>query len=165
MSATKTPQRALPRRAKSLRNRAVDEVGYRRPPRAHQFKPGQSGNPRGRPKGAKNEATILRAILNRKIEIREGARARKVTIREAILLGITEDALKRNIKAADFVFTREAASQVGDSQPKSNFILNITLQDHYKRLERLGLPIPQIEGDYEPEDGEQNCSPPITSRS
>ena len=35
---------------------------------------GQSGNPKGRPKGAKNEATILRDILNQQIEIREGGR-------------------------------------------------------------------------------------------
>lgn len=27
------------------------EVGYCRPPREHQWKPGQSGNPKGRPKG------------------------------------------------------------------------------------------------------------------
>jgi hypothetical protein len=34
-------------------------VGYCRPPREHQFKPGQSGNPRGRPKGSRNRATII----------------------------------------------------------------------------------------------------------
>jgi len=95
----------------------VHDVGYGRPPRGHQFKPGQSGNPRGRPKGAKNEATILRILLNRKIEIREGARTRKVTIFEAILLRFTEDALKGNTKAAAFLFNRYAATtQVGDSQ-------------------------------------------------
>lgn len=37
-------------------------------------------------------------------------------------------------------------------QPRANFILNVTLEEHYKRLERLGLPIPQIEGDYDEED-------------
>jgi hypothetical protein len=28
-------------------------VGYKRPPQHSKFKPGQSGNPKGRPKGAK----------------------------------------------------------------------------------------------------------------
>jgi len=36
-----------------------DSVGYCRPPIAKQFKPGQSGNPRGRKKGVKNVATIF----------------------------------------------------------------------------------------------------------
>ncbi|MGY4185917.1 DUF5681 domain-containing protein [Bradyrhizobium sp. USDA 4459] len=52
------------------------DVGYRRPPREHQFKPGQSGNKSGRPKGSKNEATIIDQLLNRKIEIRENGRGR-----------------------------------------------------------------------------------------
>lgn len=30
------------------------EVGYGKPPLASRFKPGRSGNPRGRPRGAKN---------------------------------------------------------------------------------------------------------------
>jgi hypothetical protein len=34
------------------------DVGYRKPPKHKQFKLGQSGNPRGRPKGSKNESTI-----------------------------------------------------------------------------------------------------------
>ena len=31
-----------------------EKVGYRRPPKKSRFKPGQSGNPKGRPKGTKN---------------------------------------------------------------------------------------------------------------
>jgi hypothetical protein len=36
-------------------------------------------------------------------------------------------------------------------QRPSNFILNITLQEQLKRLERLGLPVPMIESDFEEE--------------
>lgn len=64
-----------------------NEVGYGKPPRTHQFKPGQSGNPKGRPKGAKSEATILYELLHRKIPIREGGKTRKVTVLEAICCG------------------------------------------------------------------------------
>jgi Family of unknown function (DUF5681) len=96
---------------------SVHDVGYGSPPQAHQFKPGQSGNPRGRPKGAKNEATILHELLNRKIQVREAGRTRKITVLEAILLRFTEDALKGNTKSAAFIFNRYAGAQVDDSQP------------------------------------------------
>jgi hypothetical protein len=39
-----------------------------------------------------------------------------------------------------------------ENRAQQNFVPNISLEEHTKRLERLGLPIPQIEGDYEPED-------------
>jgi hypothetical protein len=34
-------------------------------------------------------------------------------------------------------------------KPQTDFFLNITLEEQFKRLERLGLPIPVIESDYE----------------
>jgi hypothetical protein len=82
------------------------KAGYGRPPLEHRFSRRQSGNPRGRPKGKKNEATILQELLNRKITIREDGKPRKITVLEAILLRFTEDALKGNTKTAAFLFNR-----------------------------------------------------------
>ncbi|HWW46861.1 MAG TPA: DUF5681 domain-containing protein [Xanthobacteraceae bacterium] len=92
---------------------AADAVGYGRPPRQHQFKPGHSGNPRGRPKGATSEAAMLTALLARPVTIHEGGRSRRITLREAIYHRVVQDALKGNLKAVAFLLSREAAIEQG----------------------------------------------------
>ena len=47
------------------------EVGYSKPPRHTRFVKGQSGNPRGRPPGAKNFATLLSEALNETVIVTE----------------------------------------------------------------------------------------------
>jgi len=86
--------------------RDTEQVGYGRPPQQHQFQAGQSGNPRGRPKGAKNQATILHKILHRKLAIRDRGRTRNVPLIEAMLLKFAEEALRGNPKAAAFLLNR-----------------------------------------------------------
>lgn len=108
--------RSIPR----IRVRMDDDVGYQKPPRAHRFKPGESGNPRGRPKGAKNEATLLFELLHRKVEIRENGRTRKITILEAMLHRLAEDSLKGNVKSAAFLLNRLAAMASGIAAPEVN---------------------------------------------
>jgi hypothetical protein len=95
------------------------DVGYRKPPRQHQFQPGQSGNPKGRPKGSKNESTILREILQHKISIRgPNGRVRKISVMEGIHRKVADDALKGDIKSAAFLFNRYAALVSGELQPQ-----------------------------------------------
>jgi hypothetical protein len=93
------------------------QVGYGRPPAHARFKPGRSGNPRGRPKGAKNEDTILREIMNRPIEIREAGRPRKISVLAAILLKFTENALKGDPKSATFLLNRYGLAERNAPQP------------------------------------------------
>ena len=62
-----------------------DEVGYGKPPKAGQFKPGHSGNPRGRPKGARNLKSDLHDELQEWVLIREGANSTKVSKQRAII--------------------------------------------------------------------------------
>ena len=39
------------------------DAGYGKPPRHSRFKKGQSGNPKGRPRGSRNFSTDLKATL------------------------------------------------------------------------------------------------------
>jgi hypothetical protein len=135
--STRAPRNRSSSYRGKLPKRVDHEVGYGRPPRAHQFQPGKSGNPRGRPKGAKNEGTILRDLLNRKVEVRESGKVRKITVLEAILLRFTEDALKGNTKSATFLFNRYAGTQVGESQPSDEITQDDreVLDDFVRRFE------------------------------
>jgi hypothetical protein len=58
---------------------------YQKPPVANQFRPGQSGNPHGRPKGSRNLATVLDRELSATIVINENGKRHKVTKREALI--------------------------------------------------------------------------------
>ena len=48
------------------------DVGFGKPPKNSRFKPGQSGNPKGRPKGAKGLRTELKEELSERISVTEG---------------------------------------------------------------------------------------------
>lgn len=84
------------------------EVGYARPPKASRFKPGVSGNPGGRPKGAKNKRPALheerlKAIVldeaYRTINVRDGARNVTVPIAQAVIRALAVNAAKGDHRA------------------------------------------------------------------
>ena len=54
------------------------EVGYKKPPKATQFKKGQSGNSRGRPPRAKDNAELFNKILDEKVSITDNGRLRQL---------------------------------------------------------------------------------------
>lgn len=84
---------------------AVGEpVGYGRPPRRHQFKKGQSGNPRGRRKGGQNLLSIFKRIAREKVRVRIGGELRIMTRSQYVLYANYLAALKRNQKAMNNMF-------------------------------------------------------------
>jgi hypothetical protein len=70
------------------------EVGYRRPPKAHQFPPGTSGNPTGRRKVARSVGAILQDVVRQKITVTEGGKTRRVSAIEGMLRRLRNDALR-----------------------------------------------------------------------
>lgn len=77
------------------------EVGYSKPPKSGQFKKGQSGNPKGRPKGSKNIPDLYRDLLEEKVAIKENGEKKIITCQRAIARRVRADALQGKDKAID----------------------------------------------------------------
>jgi hypothetical protein len=75
------------------------KVGYRRPPEHTRFKKGQSGNPQGRPKGAKDLGSVFQRMLGEIVTVREGDRTRSMSKVEAMLQTLMLKALKGEARA------------------------------------------------------------------
>jgi hypothetical protein len=72
------------------------DVGFKKTPRHTRFPKGQSGNPKGRPKGRKNYRTRFLEIINEKVTVNENGRRRKlpkfdVAVRQAINKAVSGD--------------------------------------------------------------------------
>ena len=75
------------------------EVGYRRPPASGRFRPGTSGNPKGRPKGTRNFVTLLQQELQQTVTVNENGRKRKITRQQAMVKRIVANALNGDARA------------------------------------------------------------------
>lgn len=77
------------------------EVGYGKPPKHSRFKPGQSGNPKGRKPGSRNVMTLLEQTLFDTVKVRENGKVRRVPAIQACLLNLRNKAMKGDPKALD----------------------------------------------------------------
>jgi len=76
------------------------QVGYGKPPKDHQFRPGQSGYPKGRAQGTKNLKTDLAEELQETILVRERGRPLQVSKQRAIVKRLVEKTLNGDARAA-----------------------------------------------------------------
>jgi uncharacterized protein DUF5681 len=119
--------------------RGYDAVGKGRPPKATQFKKGQSGNPGGRPKGAKGVNTIVREVLNSKVTILEGGRRRKISKLEFIVTRLANDAAQGKPSAVKYMLELLKAYPMTDSAQESatRVTLDMTPQEASEAYARM----------------------------
>ena len=79
------------------------KVGYANPPKATRFRPGQLGNPKGRPKGSLNLATDLAAELGEQVTVQERGRSQRVTKQRALIKSLMAKALDGDVRATSAV--------------------------------------------------------------
>jgi hypothetical protein len=75
------------------------DVGFGRPPKHSRFRRGVSGNPKGRPKGRRNLATILERTLQEKVVINENGMPRTFTKLEVALRRLVDKATSGDLSA------------------------------------------------------------------
>lgn len=85
-----------------------DVVGYGRPPRHSQFKAGQSGNPKGRPRGKRNMSSLLGDVLAQPVTVTANGKRKRVSSETAMLLRLREKALGGDIRALNMLLSLRA---------------------------------------------------------
>jgi hypothetical protein len=117
------------------------EVGYGRPPQHTRFKPGQCGNPRGRPRKDESLATHVKAAMAQKVRVTDGDRSRRISKSEIIATGLVNRAAKGSIrdlvaliqffKGSEFApgMSLEAALDNGEAQA----VIDLYFKTHYQK--------------------------------
>jgi Family of unknown function (DUF5681) len=98
------------------------DVGYGKPPNSTRFRKGQSGNPKGRPRGAKNFSTILAEELQQPVVVRENGRQKAISKLRASIKQLVNKAASGEPRAIKALFDmqtdldRRAGAQNGGVQ-------------------------------------------------
>ena len=88
------------------------EVGYGKPPKSGQFKKGQSGNPKGRPKGAKGFNASLKREMEAQITIQEHGQELSISKGSAAAKRLVNKALQGDITALKMLASFDNAMEL-----------------------------------------------------
>jgi hypothetical protein len=94
------------------------DVGFGKPPAATRFKPGQSGNPKGRPKVHKTLREEVLAALNRTITINDNGVRARITARRALGMTLVHKALKADNAALRALLSLLPEQETAQPLPK-----------------------------------------------
>lgn len=114
-------------------------VGYGKPPESGRFAKGQSGNPKGRPKGSKNLATVAIRESRQRVRVNGPRGSHWVTKLEATVMQLGNKAAQGDLRAQrDFISLvrmSEDATNSGVSPLTSHEMDQKVMQDILRRMQ------------------------------
>lgn len=125
------------------------KIGYKKPPKHTQFQKGQSGNPKGRPKGVKNIATDIKEELEEFVTITEGGQSFQVTKQRALIKSLLVKATQGNVSAAQTLLTLKAHVEQSDLNSEIDECFEEEDLEVIKRLELRLMKTTPKEDDHE----------------
>lgn len=145
---------------KALRNQIPErsyEVGYGKPPAVTRFVKGKSGNPRGRPKGSRNQMPALNeerlrdiviAEAYRTIKVKDGGRDVTVPMAQAVMRSIAVNAVRGDQRSqkmfTDLVNTTEAKNKkLHDEYVQTMIDYKYSWEDEIERCKLIGIKPPE----------------------
>jgi Family of unknown function (DUF5681) len=134
------------------------DVGYGKPPKATRFKKGVSGNPKGRPKGSLNVATVFMKTLREKVVINEHGQRKPVTKLEAALKQLVNKAAGGDLRAIGQLrdLAREAEEKQNTAATQHSQVVDDldqeVMQGILQRFQQKDDEVPQSHEIPEPEE-------------
>jgi hypothetical protein len=99
-------------------NKSADDykVGYRKPPRHSQFKSGQSGNPKGRPKGQPSIYELFMREAARIVRVQVGDKVESISKGEAVIRKLFHMSMVGDPRAMSMILATAARSGLGANE-------------------------------------------------
>jgi len=131
------------------------KVGYGRPPQHTRFRKGQSGNPRGRPKGCKSFFSVLEAQLRQRVSVRRNGREISMALPDLMFARLFQQAVTGDLKAMALAVKlmkelaeHQAAQALAAERPRHGVLVVPSRLSPEEWLEKYGPQFPD-EVDWE----------------
>jgi hypothetical protein len=146
---------------KALRNQIPErsyEVGYCKPPAVTRFVKGKSGNPRGRPKGSRNQMPALNeerlrdiviAEAYRTIKVKDGGRDVSVPMAQAVIRSIAVNAVRGDQRSQKMFTDLVNTTEVKNKKLHDEFLQTMidykhSREEEIERCKLMGIKPPEL---------------------